>query len=258
MQFAGEEIQLPDTPFPWEDAAVLVALRGSHSHGLYVPPADELGTDDIDLLGVLIPPREYYLGLSRWERAEAIKGRWDTVLYEYRKFVNLLLKQNPNVLGMLWLEQEHYLKIESAGRWLIDNRLLFRHRHRAYKSFLGYASAQLKKMQSGAYRGFMGEKRKSLVDRFGYDTKNAAHLVRLLHMGHEYLTTGEMHVLRTWDHDLLLAIKRGEWPLTRVQRYADEWFVKCENSFSTSPLPTEIDESVVEKIVLMALEERFA
>lgn len=57
----------------------------------------------------------------------------------------------------------------------------------------------------------MGERRKALVRRHGYDTKNAAHLIRLLRMGIEFLQSGELLVDRS-GHDAgeLLAIKRGE------------------------------------------------
>jgi len=42
----------------------------------------------------------------------------------------------------------------------------------------------------------MGKKRRELVMRVGYDSKNAAHLIRLLRMGIEFLTEGTMYVER--------------------------------------------------------------
>ena len=42
--------------------------------------------------------------------------------------------------------------------------------------------------------GYMGQKRRELVRRVGYDAKNAAHLIRLLRMGIEFLTEGTLHV----------------------------------------------------------------
>jgi predicted nucleotidyltransferase len=248
---------LPKTPFPLQDRLVCLAGRGSHSHGLYVPKEKEHGIDDIDLIGIVIPPPEYYLGLSHWERAESFVGEWDVLLYEYRKFVNLLLKQNPNVLGLLWLDDKDYYTQKEQFLTLKENRHLFRHKGAAYRSFLGYANAQLKKMTTGAYKGFMGEKRKALVDRHGFDTKNGAHLVRLLHMGHEYLTTGELQVKRTWDREMLLDIKTGGWPLLKVQRYAEQWFQKCEDSYKSSPLPDELPLEEIEKLVVKNLEARF-
>jgi hypothetical protein len=58
--------------------------------------------------------------------------------------------------------------------------------------------------------GYMGKKRRELVMRVGYDSKNAAHLIRLLRMGIEFLTEGALHVERA-DGPELLEIKRGGW-----------------------------------------------
>jgi len=54
-------------------------------------------------------------------------------------------------------------------------------------------------------------KRRELVRRLGYDAKNAAHLIRLLRMGIEFLTEGTLHVERV-DAPELLDIKHGAWP----------------------------------------------
>lgn len=245
----SDEIQFPDTPFPLRDALVLLGRRGSEAHGTYVPPTDPDAIDDRDLMGICIPPARLYLGLSTWEHAEAIKGPWDVVLYDLRKFVRLLIKQNPNVIGMLWLEPEDYLFRSTVGHVLVASRLMFRERRSAFESFSGYAASQLRKMKGGAFKGYMGEKRKALVERFGFDTKNAAHLVRLLHMGIEYQLTGELRVRRTWDRDMLIEIKRGAWTLERVQRYADDKFAEIRDSYARSVLPESIDLVAVDDML---------
>ncbi len=57
--------------------------------------------------------------------------------------------------------------------------------------------------------------RAALESHHGYDTKHAAHLVRLLRMGREILLTGEVHVWRgpggPGDAEELLAIRAGAW-----------------------------------------------
>lgn len=52
--------------------------------------------------------------------------------------------------------------------------------------------------------------RAELEAKFGYDTKHAAHLIRLLRTGKEVLQTGKVNTWRQ-DADELLAIRRGEW-----------------------------------------------
>ena len=242
-------VQWPDTPFDLRKHTILLGRRGSEAHGTYIPPEDPSGIDDRDLMGVVIPPSKYYLGLQSWSHAESIKGQWDVVLYEFKKFIGLIVKQNPNVLGMLWLEPEDYLWMTSAGHFLIKSRMELRARDSAYAAFTGYARAQLKKMTHWKFEGYMGAKRKELVDKFGYDCKNAAHLVRLLHIGEEFMRTGEMKVRRTWDRDMLIAIKQGTWDLERVKAYTDEWFEKCKSAYENSSLPESIDMNRLDECV---------
>lgn len=254
------EIAWPDTPFrlaenlnvpsPFTTGVLaLVGRRGSEAHGTYISPTDPDSIDDRDIMGVVIPPPWYYMGLNQWEGAESIKGPWDVVLYEFRKFVNLLCKQNPNVLGMLWLEMEDYLHLHPAGMELVRNRKLFRARKAAYNAFTGYAMSQLKKMEHFSFQGYMGAKRKALVERYGYDCKCSAHLIRLLHMGVEFLRTGELTVKRTWDRDMLLNIKQGKWSLGQVKEHAEECFQQCKEEYQMSPLPDEIDMEAISHFV---------
>lgn len=247
------DIEFPDTPFQLDSSLVLLGRRGSEAHGTYVPPEDPLGIDDRDLMGICIPPRPYVLGLRQWEGAESIKGVWDVVLYDFRKFVRLLCKQNPNVLSLLWLEPEDYLFRGPAGQKLIDNRDLFRSRA-AYTSFVGYAYGQMKKMTGGAHEGYMGAKRKTLVEKFGYDCKNASHLVRLLHMGMEYLRTGKLQVRRTVDVPLMVEIKKGGWTLEHVQEYAGGLFDEMKRAEAECVLPDEIDLEAVERLVVECMQ----
>jgi hypothetical protein len=247
------DIAFPDTPFPLEPSLVLLGRRGSEAHGTFIPSTDPDSIDDRDLMGICIPPLPWTLGLRDWQSADAIKGVWDVVLYDLRKFVRLLIKQNTNVLGMLWLEPEDYLFVGPVGRALIDNRLLFRERHAFASSVIGYAEGQFKKMHNGACQGYMGAKRKELVERHGFDCKMAGHTIRLLHMGSEFLETGELKVRRTWDREMLIEIKTGKWSLMRVQSYAAEYLKIVRGAEVKSVLPDAIDFQAVEKLVVESM-----
>lgn len=247
------EVQWPDVPFDFMKRAILVGKRGSEAHGTYVPPTDEdgkplsHGIDDRDIMGILIPPIDYYFGLKLWEGKDAIKDCWDVVLYSARKFIGLLCEQNPNVLSMLWLREEDYLLVSPEGRTLLEHRNLFRGKNRAFKSFCGYASGQMHRMthtDGNKYSGYMGAKRKALVDKYGYDTKNAAHLIRLLKMAVEYLETGELKPYRGFDGGdryEIIDIKLGRWPLESVNKYAEDLFKKANEAYEKSPLPEHPD-----------------
>jgi len=242
------------------DRSILLAYRGSIAHGMYIPNSDPNSIDDKDIMGVCVPSVDYYFGIEHdfpFNGTQEIKkDEWDIVIYEAKKFIGLLAKGNPNVLSMLWLADNYYLKTTDAGKLLIENRNLFVGRH-VYKSFTGYAYSQLHRMtHGGAYNGHASAKRKELVQKYGYDCKNAAHLIRLLRMGIEFLKDGELSVLRE-DASQLLEIKRGEWSLEQVQKEAEHGFKLSEQAYINSTLPKAPDltaiNSLCVEIVRMSL-----
>lgn len=231
---------------------VFLAYRGSIAHGMYVPNTDPNSIDDKDLMGFCIPEDRHYfgLGLDRFEQAEVTYKEWDSVVYELRKFVRLLVQLNPNVLSLLWNEPKYNILVEPAARQILENRRLFVSR-KAYHSFSGYAHGQFQKMTHLAFQGYMGDKRKRLVDQFGYDVKNAAHCIRILRMGIEFLNEGELYVDRgaKGDAPQLLSIKRGEWTLEQVKEEASRLFRRAEEAYDSCTLPYVVDTQRVDGLV---------
>lgn len=240
------------TKFDVKRRTILLGHVGSISHGTYVPPKAG-GIDDRDVMGVCIAPEEYYLGLRKFEQLDTWVDEYDIVIYDIRKYISLLIKNNPNVIGLLWLHPKHYIAKHKLGQLLIDNREIFSSRQ-AYKSFTGYAYGQLKRMTQFKFEGYMGEKRKALVDQFGYDTKNAAHLIRLLRMGMEFLATGEMNVERH-DAKQLIQIKQGEFKLEEIKSMAEDLFDKTEQALIHSKLPDKPDTAGAERLLIKIIKE---
>lgn len=231
------------------DNLILLGYRGSVAHNMYVPDTDPNSIDDIDLMGIYFAPMDYYIGIKNTKLTiEKFIGKWDVVSYEYIKFVKLLLKSNPNVLSLLWIKPEHYLSDGFAGQQLIKNRDLFMSRY-LYGSFMGYANGQLKKVEKYSKEGYMGEKRAALVKKYGYDTKNASHCIRLLKMGIEFLNEGKLNVFRTEDVDQLLDIKLGKWSMEDVKAYAADLFEDAKAACDNSPLPEVPDYEKVNLLV---------
>ena len=102
--------------------------------------------------------------------------------------------------------------------------------------------------------GYMGAKRKQLVEKHGFDCKNAGHAVRLLHMGAEYLDTGLLYVRRTWDREMLIEIKQGKWSLARVKDHVFAWMEKMPSRREHSPLPEAIDFDKVEELAVSIMQ----
>jgi len=230
------------------DNMVLLGYRGSVAHNMYMPNTDPNSIDDIDLMGVFMAPVDHYIGMHRTKDTfERFVDQWDVVNYEFMKFVKLLTKSNPNVLSLLYIRDNHYVERHDYGNMLIENRDLFVSK-KAYHSFTGYAYAQLKKMTHLATEGYMGAKRKALVDKYGYDCKNAAHCIRLLKMGMEFLTEGKLNVFRE-DAPWLLEIKRGLWKLEDVKKEAARLFELTDEAYIRSSLPSEPDYDKINDMV---------
>ena len=228
-----------------EPYCILKGYRGSIAHGTF----DEIATkDDKDIMGIYIPPENVLFGIDNMETIERMieekhsekrSSTWDIVYYSLPKYLRLIMKQNPNVISLLWIEEEHYIKRTALGNRLVEVREKLLSKD-CYKSFCGYARSQLHRMTHIAPTGRLGQKRKELIEKFGYDVKNASHLIRLLKMGMETLVTGQMTVKRP-DSSMLLEIKRGEWRLEKVIEYAEKLFDLMDEALVKSELPVRVN-----------------
>jgi len=230
---------------------ILLGYRGSFVHGTYIPKDDPDCIDDIDVQGICVPPLDHYYGTKTFGSKgtkEIKKDEWDIVLFEFTKAIRLLKKGNPNVLQLLWLQEKHYIHKSPLGQMLIDNRDLFVGKH-VYHSFAGYANGQLHRMTHSACKGYMGAKRKTLVEKFGHDTKNAAHLIRLLKMGIEFMNEGKLHPTRV-DAPILKEIKRGEWSLEKVVKESERLFELAHEAYVRSDLPARVDDKKINDLCI--------
>ena len=91
--------------------------------------------------------------------------------------------------------------------------------------------------------------RGELEDKFGYDTKHALHLVRLLRTGYEAITEGKYLVNRP-DAEELLAIRNGDWTYEELLEYADDIDAKTKAAMNKSALPQSIDRKLIAQLVL--------
>jgi hypothetical protein len=107
-------------------------------------------------------------------------------------------------------------------------------------------------MENCAFEGYMGVKRRELVERYGYDTKNASHLIRLLKMGMEALVEHKLNVHRH-DASMLIDIKKGGWDLDRVKKEADRGFELIEKAFIASTLQPKVPLEEIERWQVNAL-----
>lgn len=228
---------------------VIAAYAGSTVHGTSIKP-ETGGIDDLDILGAVMPSVDTLLGLDRWEHWVEFIDEIDITLYSLQKLVRLWEKGNPNVLGLLWTPWAHIPASSETYFHFRNHRDVFASK-RVLDAFGGYAIAQISKMEKGAYRGYMGARRKEMVQKFGYDVKNASHAIRLLRMAVEFAQDGELHVDRSKrDAHELRAIKRGEWSFDRVQLECTQLKLILEEARLLSSLPERPDHAAINSMLV--------
>lgn len=302
-----------------KDCTIYETIHGSHAYGMAIP------TSDVDVKGVcLIPDLRLYFGSQVFNQQD--RG-WeqDKVVYHLPKFMKLAGECNPNIIEILYVAEEHILKMTDLGKKLRDHRDLFLSR-RARWTFSGYAIAQLKRIkahkrwidnppekpdiknythfkeidvgplgtqlsenskvtkiipaeESGWFKLHLetfdrslydsdkkdydnyrqwktnrNEARSKLEAEHKLDTKHAAHLVRLLRLGYEIMTEGEVRVKRP-DAAELLAIRNGAWSYEKILAYAEEMEAKLEASYATCSLPHTPNWKAIENLQMEMIKE---
>ena len=98
------------------------------------------------------------------------------------------------------------------------------------------------------------KKRADLEAKFGYDTKHAFHLVRLMRMGKEILSEGKVLVFRP-DAEELKEIRNGSWSYDKIEEYAHTMEQEIIALMDTSPLPKEPNRKFLNQLCVDIIKE---
>ena len=131
------------------------AVAGSKAYGLAT------AISDTDIRGVFVLPKELFYSLNY--TAQVNNETNDIVYYELRKFIELLLKNNPNIIELLNVPKEHVLYkhpvMDNIKPQIFLSKL-------CEQSFANYAFTQIKKAY-GLEKKIVNpidEKRKTVLD----------------------------------------------------------------------------------------------
>ncbi|MFN7115857.1 MAG: DNA polymerase beta superfamily protein [Saprospiraceae bacterium] len=138
-----------------KDWLLFDAVSGSHAYGTALPTSDE------DRRGVFVLPKDQFYGLENMTQVN--DERNDLVYYEVGRFLDLLAKNNPNMLEMLaspedCIRYKHPLYDIIKPEYFISKL--------CFQTFAGYAISQIKKAR-GLNKKIvnpLAEERKSVLE----------------------------------------------------------------------------------------------
>jgi predicted nucleotidyltransferase len=199
---------------------LLSGVVGSHAYGLATP------TSDVDRLVFAAAPTSDFFGLHPivGARASKVSKNPDITVHEIGKAVALLLKCNPTVTELLYLDD--WDEVHEYGKILIARREAFLSAPLVRAAYLGYATAQLRKLQHEREADDEIENRR-------HREKNARHLRRLLDQGVQLYTTAQLTV-RVADPDELFDFGRRA---ALDPRIAEPYLRKAEEVIEQSHSP---------------------
>ena len=146
--------------------------------------------------------------------------------------------QEPNEYVVMFRDDPQVQKFfKEKGSHFIIGDLNFQ-KHLMVKKVLGVLNERLGKITN----------RHELVLKYGYDTKFASHLIRLLSEGGTLLETGKLE-FPLYNADLMLEIKKGKYELPKLLELADEFEKKMADMKEKSSLPDGPDMRVINDFV---------
>jgi predicted nucleotidyltransferase len=229
------------TSLPAGCRVILRSCVGSTVHGTSVAEQD-----DRDEMQLAVEPPEFLVGLQQWEttvfrtQPEGVRsgpGDLDLVTHSLRKYARLAASGNPTILLLLFSPPIYR---DAIGTALLEQRSMFLSR-KAGAAFQGYMRQQRMRM-NGESGGRHGAMRVELVEKYGFDTKYAGHIIRLGLQGIELMTTGSMTLPMSEEaRNAVVSIRTGGFTLPEVLQYAQVLEEQLAFAIAKSPLPEEPD-----------------
>lgn len=240
-----DQTLLKEVGFPYPENVLLLFEGGSKLHGAKLE-----GTDDTDWYGLYVEPAEIALGLEELEHFVHTTGGKqggngpqdvDLTMYGLRKWARLACKGNPSVLHFFFAKPRLAHPLWSR---LFEQRSLFFARNHV-EQFLGYAESQLKRLYNERSKDV---NRPELEAAYGYDTKFAMHLIRLLGEAKEFVEAGEITLPRPNKAELT-QIRLGKYKLNELIDWAKQLQQEAMDAKGRSPLPDKVDKRAVSFLI---------
>jgi predicted nucleotidyltransferase len=240
------------------ETVLAIVEAGSTAHAISV------GTDDLDFTVVRVEPfpelvvgspsRQSMMLRTKPEGVRSEPGDIDLQVYTLRKFVNLATAGNPSVLMILFAPPAYRLVDDGFPATEIAD--LTRSR-RAAAAYRGYMERQIERWMGS--RGQKNVQRPELEEVHGYDTKYAAHTIRLGVQGIEYLRTGALTLpMPEAVASRIRDVRGGRASEREALDWARQLKTELEGAAEASQLPERPDQLAIDWLVSDFYAARYA
>jgi predicted nucleotidyltransferase len=212
-------------------------------------------TSDFDYMGICVPPPTHVIGLSQFEQEQSQSQPEGTragptdkqeTYYDLRKFCRLALKGNPTILTLLYVPESMCEVRTDHGAMLQSLHTSFHSRHMV-NAFVGYMRSQRLRLENGTVDKRIN--RPDLVEKYGFDTKYAYHMLRLGLQGIEILRKGKLTLpMHMYDIEMLVGVRNGEYSREYCLAVARDLEREVENM--KDKVPNEPDYDTVNKYLI--------
>jgi len=257
----SEKLILPPKWLP--SSVQYECIMGSQAYGTNTEESDT------DIYGWCIPPRNYIFphlageiaGFDdpqyRFDHFQAHhlqykEKEYDVQIYSIVKYFRLLTDNNPNIVDSIYVPQNCVIKQSPIAYMVREKRDIFLSK-KAYHKLLGYSWSQLHKMQSKDPSG----KRKEIREKYGYDVKFGAHVVRLLSQCQQMLEEGTLDLQEVGRREHMKAIRRGEVPQEDIVSWFNSKEKELQKIYNESKLQYSPDVAQIKQLLLDCLEHHY-
>ena len=120
-----------------DQQTIFSCIAGSHAYGT------QHAESDVDMRGIFMLPARQHLSLTQAPK-QISDATNDVTYYELRRYFELALACNPNIIELLWTPEDCIKRCTPVMDLILAKRELFLSRQ-AYQTFSGYAFAQIKR-----------------------------------------------------------------------------------------------------------------
>lgn len=258
IQSLNKDGLLPNIPKWLPDNIAYLATCGSTAYGV------TNAKSDTDIVGIYMPPRNM---LFPWEEGY-IPGfgvqpkepevyqlhhiyrdgvEYDINLFPIVKFFELARHGNPNIIDILFIPQHLINYCNSSARMILDNRRLFFSKA-MWSRFSGFANNHMNSMKQARKTG----NRSGLVAQFGYDTKDAGHVIRCMLALKQIFSSGN-YCLDKYA-DIINGIRAGKLSYEEVMKFYTVLYDEVQELKDICMLPDKCDELAIKDVLIRCME----